>query len=90
MNLTDDEIWTADILAIALELHMNRYGSSDSYATWCQPEGTREKHISILKARVTLWKEGRSESNQFDQAVKSVILAAITEWEPGWSSPGSN
>ena len=73
-----------DVRGIALELHANRYGSSDSYATWCQPEGTKDAHLDYLKGRILAWNEARTFGIEFDNAVRAVLIAAIREWEPEW------
>jgi hypothetical protein len=82
-----NELYDIGILCIAEELHSNRWGSSDSYALWCQPEGTKEKHLAYLKEKLKRWRPSASPHwEQFDNAVKSVITAAIAEWE---QTPGS-
>ena len=70
-----------DLLSIAMELHANRWGSSDSYATWCQPEGTKDEHLKLLKDRLVAWKTGAPFTKRFDDAVKNLLEAAVAEWE---------
>ena len=72
-----------DVLAIAMELHTNRWGSNDSFL--CLPPGTKDVYLRILKHRLQTWRPGHARCVQFDEAVRNLLLAAVQEYEPGWA-----
>jgi hypothetical protein len=66
-----------NLLSIALELHMNHTGASDSYISLGHE--TRLRHIEILTKRLKHWSRPLEERRDFDEAVRRVLIVALRE-----------
>lgn len=68
---THHEQW--QVLDVALALHMSKTGASDPM------QGDEGEAIEFLTKRIREWKPAPTFTEQFDNAVKAVLVAALAE-----------